>query len=1347
LWQEIGLVTLPHNQKLSALNMNQSLQVGFETVELSSNAWWLHQIREMQNWSPGGVFALFLGPVSCVAPAAAWFTTATGLMQLDGRPLFVKTLVVTPPGFKNSDYNGRFRGSIESTYTNNKKDIPTDLRQALENPGCVLEESECERVLARLEELPEGSAVGICAAQRLRFRDFAPAHEPGIKTHTGFTVRHVTGEQLTFPHLFELLRRLLTLATTRKLSVVLFVEQFAMEIENLPDDCRNHPQLAMCSTKDNPDAVARFLAKLKAEEIRREKGVDAALQHIQEKLREPEHQAHATAMILGAEGRWFEAWSAIKPNLEKLRAIEDPNVLLNLALTATACGEADEAATSLTKALQVGFDTVEEFNSAALVAREIEAWKTLDEVLAGMIRGFPNHPMTIARSYGRLMSTNRYAEAAEMARKAGHGFEEAWAILNDQNQPDWDAFFTVATATQREVEAFAKAARYCSDRGDLGKAKEFLAQIPCNETNAPTRAAVLLEGVAKQIQFAKKDADFEEIKHDLAEVLRYVALNPTATDLRMRLTHIFEVTLDDASRHLVLILCCLDVFHRAEPLFDLKNATAEESPFNFENPNDSCDATADFMRAVVEANQGRPLGRGVLPRNYQKGVSNEVMSGLGILVHAYTKEPDLKGIGAALQCLSIACRARKEATWDLQCAVQLLSTLAAHGRVSDALNLAETILFFWPESLPEFHSARLAHAWGCLADIYHRSRNLLTALLHLTICLEAMVAKPAPQHVSMLKQKLRLGTRIFRDLRFNEFARMFIAREHALVEALPERERELKEIVTSEAFCRLQEIHKDTPIEELSEIFKMTRELLDDPNETEWGVPVSVGVSLLSICRGYGIKLPNGFSDLVGCRIPKCPPPFQRLFRRFLLEHPMLADIEGLMRDLVEGNVNDDQGYRFAMVDGLLRRAVTTSCQRNDPELFLLAATWLSQPALAASRATWQVSSDRPEAKLANITELFPAGSEPATARARDYALAMQRQIERTESNFKRFVPLPLSAVCYVATVNEALCFLAHDSEERLCRLVVRRDGIEGPTQLEKAEWDRSRFIQWQKTYPEGYSWDRNYGTFGDYDTPDLSEIRSSLNQLQAAIPTDAQTVTVLPEADLFGFPYFLNEQRDRWVGELTQCVTAPSLTWLATVRQLPQPKSISVKAWLGHPTLADNAVMRPRNELTPILGKHGGQIIKAETPQPLWQSDIAVVLSHGSRGLFRGFVGFDDVGQFTIEELAGWLGECKCVILFVCNAGRSDVRLFNNETFGLVGRLLKRDVRAVIAPPAPLRNNLPAIWFAPFLECVRKGQPIGAAHANACAVLRAQFPHPCAWGALQLFGDPNLSFPLQPGF
>jgi len=71
----------------------------------------------------GGVFVLFLGPASSVAPAAAWFTTANGLMQLDGSALFSKTLVVAPPGFERSDYKGRF-ADHRKRLRGKQKDIP-----------------------------------------------------------------------------------------------------------------------------------------------------------------------------------------------------------------------------------------------------------------------------------------------------------------------------------------------------------------------------------------------------------------------------------------------------------------------------------------------------------------------------------------------------------------------------------------------------------------------------------------------------------------------------------------------------------------------------------------------------------------------------------------------------------------------------------------------------------------------------------------------------------------------------------------------------------------------------------------------------------------------------------------------------------------------------------------------------------------------------------------------------------------------------------------------------------------------------------------------------------------------
>lgn len=288
----------------------------------------------------------------------------------------------------------------------------------------------------------------------------------------------------------------------------------------------------------------------------------------------------------------------------------------------------------------------------------------------------------------------------------------------------------------------------------------------------------------------------------------------------------------------------------------------------------------------------------------------------------------------------------------------------------------------------------------------------------------------------------------------------------------------------------------------------------------------------------------------------------------------------------------------------------------------------------------------------------------------------------------------------------------------------------------------RARFADWTEDFPHGYSWDRKSSALGDYDVPDIEEIHNSLVGLQAGLPEDCRSLTVLPEAGLFGFSFLLNSNQGRWLGESVQCCVAPSIGWLAHVRQQPQPRGpTKIAAWLGHPTKADNAVLRPRTELRPMLSVYEAKLMETDSPREIGAVDVAVILSHGSRGMSGSFVGVNDVGKFTNQELSRWLGESKCVVLFVCNAGKSNERWFNQEAFGLISSLLRRGVRAIIAPPAPLRNDLPSIWCGPFFDGLRKGISVGEAHSAGCSAIRKRFDHPGAWGALQLFGDASLRF------
>ena len=168
-----------------------------------------------------------------------------------------------------------------------------------------------------------------------------------------------------------------------------------------------------------------------------------------------------------------------------------------------------------------------------------------------------------------------------MARKNGHKYDEAWAVLNSQTDPDWQKFFAVAKDTQMEIDALEKAFYFQLDRGEITKAGEYFAQIIPGEANSPIRARALLELIVKRIQFAKEDNDLNAIQKDWSEVLRYIAINPTDTNLRSRLNHVLETAIDDRTRHLIVVFNCINTFKKAENLFDLNNVSKEAFPIDF----------------------------------------------------------------------------------------------------------------------------------------------------------------------------------------------------------------------------------------------------------------------------------------------------------------------------------------------------------------------------------------------------------------------------------------------------------------------------------------------------------------------------------------------------------------------------------------------------------------------------------------------------------------------------------------------------------------------------------------------------------------------------------------------
>ena len=143
------------------------------------------------------------------------------------------------------------------------------------------------------------------------------------------------------------------------------------------------------------------------------------------------------------------------------------------------------------------------------------------------------------------------------------------------------------------------------------------------------------------------------------------------------------------------------------------------------------------------------------------------------------------------------------------------------------------------------------------------------------------------------------------------------------------------------------------------------------------------------------------------------------------------------------------------------------------------------------------------------------------------------------------------------------------------------------------------------------------------------------------------------------------------------------------------------------------------------------------DVPTDLAGSDMAFVGAHGGTGVgdyFRSIS--DDVNSFTPREFARMLRGCRCVVLAVCSAGRSDRQTGNEETTGLVTELLREGVRCVVAPPWPLDIHVVRAWLPAFLAGMKAGERAGEAARQALQAVRAAIDHPCAWAQLHVYGD-----------
>lgn len=513
--------------------MGEQGHQNFTIEDLSTTTWWIHK-SILPNWGLGGVFLICTGPRCSVAPAGAWFLTAASAFTAKKKPFFPKVVLIVPPGTKQLNYRDQIKKGIEDTFNVSGGKMPAEILSYFAATDWPWVQSDAEYILERLLTVPTGSAISIAGAERLRFNNIERRTGPPVLTHLGQRVSHSSADDLMLPHLHELLRRLLIIANDRQLSVVLFAEHFEFAADKLPEDLRSHPELAVTAVSHNETLRLDFEALMEALKISRTADIESAIQFLGKNIQNESRKAHAMSYIYGDQGLWTNAWDSVKNHVSTLRGTENPAVILNLAQTAAGCGHAENAWELLQLAFEIGLETVEMFNAAAISAKAIGATELLDKIIAEMRVAYPHHPMTMRCAYGRYMSTSRFREAYEIANAVGATFEAAWANLCDQKTPDWDNFIEIGRKSNREQDALASCVIHALNIGQIQPARKFFARIPDRPELGELRNESLFEIVKKEIGFSGTDEEFSQLRTDWESILKYLAMSPNDSELRNR---------------------------------------------------------------------------------------------------------------------------------------------------------------------------------------------------------------------------------------------------------------------------------------------------------------------------------------------------------------------------------------------------------------------------------------------------------------------------------------------------------------------------------------------------------------------------------------------------------------------------------------------------------------------------------------------------------------------------------------------------------------------------------------------------------------------------------------------
>lgn len=979
----------------------------------------------------------------------------------------------------------------------------------------------------------------------------------------------------------------------------------------------------------------------------------------------------------------------------------DPQMALRLGELAEK-GDEDAVAGRLLNASLSERNDLVLLQRALTLANRLSDNAAFEEIERILVRSFPASRLSLRRkfeeyiarlefdeidkTFSETLITSENQEAVEFYRQASHH------LRLDQTAAFIDLVKTRFPLFANEASLICSVYRF--RRNEYREAIRFAALIALDSGQAESGCSLIIHSIAAAfLAPATLPAHDEEI-YVLAilTLVRFMSAHPEVVNIRRRFVNsVLAVDSDGTSAAVVLGSIAQRQIEKNRDVRKGKSASPSVL-LDMTQFSELFISTSDWLGTE----QMFFLGKGELPDGLVPSpeVADDFVSKIGALIeHTLTQDLDDSTEPFIRVLLHIGMLWAEHSSIPERSMVLLRiagASMATAGRLQYARDLAEQGL-----ALSAGMSAnRKRTAWTTFSDLYNRCHNVFEGLLGIACSLTLDVDEISPEQDWFESSLL---VRLARDFRLPDLAIALLPSAADAFHAYDPQDRyrhRFLHLRNSVFWFSFLQTNRDSEIEPLLTSATLGCRLALDADDDLIPCCILLG-QVIGLVRmrqlSYEIGVPE---DTFGAALMRLPPALANRIRSLAMASYDSDTLSKFLMDAELARHTSDVAFD-ATPAAMAAHGVLTNVECLDAETAALAAEALTDRSVR-----------------------FPQGESCGGHICTSEALLASLQSFASGG------------------VNITVHYLALDFYKRLVRTTWSSGKFTEPAVEPKDVFDYRRFVEWSREYPYAY------GLMDSFASVFSNAWYHSMQNIGVSAPASGTTV-VISDTLLQKIPVNILLSGGEFLGAHVPSASAPSLSWLEHASKSRTFGDGRRMAWISrdHNKDGPQALDSLADRICPTLQDFGIHLFDASEPPEMSGAELAIVGAHGRVGPDNSyFQMIADEGSLRMSSrsLASCIGRVRVVVLFVCNAGRTDEHPFSHSTIGLGRRLLTQGCNAVISSPWPLNVQVPVIWLPPFLAACSAGFPVVEANFLANGeVQRHMGMLPSHGLAMTVFGDP----------